>query len=268
VNAPIRHTDFLTEFGLGSGWRSALAIGMTWLYFDESGEHAANGTLRRLTLGCGIAPFDAWQKLTPEWNDVLRLAGVTSFHMSDFEARKPPYDNWSNQKRRDVLNDLLEIAGNHIPMFCGYSGSHRDIVGKRQFQRAYRANLIKSLKETVLLLRRLDKGPVNLYFAKHKDISAAMIGWAIDFFNYWGEDRIRGAGFGNPDDVAALQVADLAAYEFSRTARAKRPDKERYPLLTLAARAKSFILYQAEEFDSEISVWGHAVPSRISRGAQ
>jgi hypothetical protein len=260
MNAIVRPCDFLPELSQGFGWRPETVVAMTWIYFDESGEHGPDGRLRRLTLGCGIAIIDSWQALTHEWNAVLANAGISQFHMADFEARRKPFNEWGDEKRREVLSSLLDIASRHVPAFCGYSGNAADLSGKDAFRKAYGENLIKALKETVLQIDDFHLGNINLFFARHKNISAEMIGRHIDFFNYWAGGRIRAAGFGSPSELAALQVADLAAYEFSRTARQVRPENERYPLLTLAKRAKAFVLYHSTEFDSNVSVWGRDLP--------
>ena len=70
------------------------------------------------TLGCGISTFSAWQELTKEWNAVLVDAGIGMFHMADFEARAKPFDAWSEEKRRRVLNGLLDIVSRHILRFA------------------------------------------------------------------------------------------------------------------------------------------------------
>src|SRR5208283_456685 len=99
---------------------------MVWIYFDESGEHDRDGTLRRLTLGCGIAPFEAWQQLSREWRTVLNSYCVPMFHMADFEARIKPFDGWSKNRRENLLNELLDITSRHVHIFCGYHDSPGD----------------------------------------------------------------------------------------------------------------------------------------------
>lgn len=250
---------FIEELGIGLGWRGATLIGMTWIYFDESGEHGNGGVLRRLTLGCGIAPLDSWQALSREWNDLLRDEKVPMWHMSDFEARRGPFSDWSDERRKNALNRLLGIAGRNVSLFWGFSDSHSDIIGKGGYRRAYEANVIKALKELNNQLEGLGATPIRVVFAKHKDVSAEWLGRYFDFFSYWFKDKVQFAGFGDPTELPPLQLADLVAYEFSRTARENRPITERYPLLKLAKAANAFTLFHATKL-TDRSVWGHPLP--------
>lgn len=256
MNAPL----FIAELGLGLGWRADTVVAMTWIYFDESGEHSPSGMLRRLTLGCGISTFSAWQELTKEWNAVLVDAGIGMFHMADFEARAKPFDAWSEEKRRRVLNGLLDIISRHIPAFCGYSDSAANLPRVGNFRSAYQANVNKAFKETILKLEEFSPEPITIVFARHKNIKAEFLGHLFDFFSYWAGDKIKFGGFGDPIDLPPLQVADLVAYEFSRSSREKRPEKERYPLLKLAERAKFFSLYHSSHLGLDTHVWGRELP--------
>lgn len=96
---------------MGLGWRAGSVVAMTWIYFDESGEHSLeDGRLRRLTLGCGVSTLEGWNNLEKEWRAVIEDAGVVAFHMADFESRARPFDTWDDTKRKYVLNSLLDIA--------------------------------------------------------------------------------------------------------------------------------------------------------------
>jgi hypothetical protein len=257
---------FIEEVGFGMGWRDASVVGMTWLYFDESGEHGPNGWLRRFTLGCPISTFEQWKALDAKWRPILVDAGIdeVGFHMADFEAKAPPYDNWSDEKRKNVLNALLDIASEHVPIFCGFNDLAADLKDVKDLQRAYQKNLIKAFKEIVLRIDEFVPGPINLVFARHKNISAQRIGMIFDHFSYWLGDRAKFGGFGEPKALPQLQVADIVAYEFSRTSRQKRPDAERYPLKQLASRAKMFTLYDSSRLE-ETQVWGHEFPLPLRR---
>ena len=151
--------------------------------------------------------------------------------MVDFEARRGPFADWDNERRKHVLTRLLGITGRHVSLFWGFSDFPADIRGVAGFRNAYQANLIKTLKELVFQVNEIGEPPIKLVFSKHKNISAEWIGRYFDFFSYWLGDKVEFAGFGDPDKLPPLQVADVIAYEFSRTAREHRPIKESYPLL-------------------------------------
>lgn len=242
------------ELGLGLHWRGK-AIAVLWAYFDESGAHGAGGILRRLTLGCAVAPFENWQALEPLWNDVLADAELPNgFHMADFEARVPPYD-WDEPKRRDVLGRFLALASQYVPTFLGYNDLPRDLPSVKDLRGVYRSNLIKFL-ETVERERDyvFKNEDVTVVFAVHKNISAESIGRAFDRLQPTLGPKVHLGGFASPEQLPPLQVADLIAYEFSRTSREARPEQERYPLRYLASRAQHFTLYNGLMYQTQHGV--------------
>lgn len=229
------------------GWRANVVVGVLWAYFDESGEHArGSGMLRRLTLGCAIARREDWEALEVRWNEVLVDAGIDQFHMSDFEARKPPFEGWDNEKRRDILGRLIDIAADHVPIFVGCNDLPGDMRTMGQFRSAYRENIAKLVTEFTRFESAMLQGePVTMIFSAHKDIRAqTMERWFDNPEPRFG-GRIKFGSFESPKGMPPLQVADIAAYEFSRTSREVRPEAERYPLVALASRAKTFTLLSA-----------------------
>jgi hypothetical protein len=231
---------------------------MTWVYFDESGEHdRTSGRLTRLTLGCGIASFDQWKSIDGPWRRVLEDAGVSMFHMADFEARKPPYDLWDDAKRKDVLNKLLNLMCESIPVYWGVSDFSEEIPTTSKFRKAYQSNVIKLFLELVRKREELS-GDITCVFARHKNISAQFVGRFFDFFEHWLPNRLKFGGFGEPSAFPQLQVADIIAYEFSRTARKDRPEEERYPLRRLAKSAHEVTLYHSSRFGLDHYEWGQS----------
>jgi hypothetical protein len=160
------------------------------------------------------------------------------FHMADFEARRPPFSEWSGEKRRNVLNALLDIAVRHIPTFLGYTATPG--YGKPALEDAYENNIAKLIKDAAIETFH-SKEPVTLVFARHKQFSATKIG---QYFDLWsdGDGRLVFGGVADPLTVCPLQVSDIVAYELSREIRQVRPEQMRYPLRRLATEAKSCIL--------------------------
>jgi len=233
---------------------------------DESGEHDAEGTLRRFTIGCAVATAEQWARLQEEWEPTLRAYGVEDFHMKNFEARKGIYKDWTNEKRQAFLASLLAVISNYVPVFVGCNQLPRDIgPGRGPLRQAYFLNLLKILTEFDRAHSDLLQGePVTLVLAKHGDISPiALQDWFAIFEQRVARHPIAFGGVDDPKRVPALQVADIVAYEFSRTSRAVRPEDERYPLVTLAAKARRFTLLDAT-FLYERDDWssGKAEPFR------
>jgi hypothetical protein len=87
---------------------------MFWAYLDESGWHApkqSGGGLRKLTIGGCIAEERPWHRLSVDWADALARWNIDTFHMADFEARKPPFHKWTEPERKERLNILLDLIG-------------------------------------------------------------------------------------------------------------------------------------------------------------
>jgi hypothetical protein len=257
-------------------WRGKV-VAVLWAYMDESGEHDPDtGLLTRLTVGCAIAANDSWEALEPRWNEVLADAGIaeTGFHMTDFEARQGPYEYWDEPKRRDVLGRLLTIASEHVPVFLGCNGLPQNLgPGRAPLRRAYLGNLLKLLTEFDREQSDLLRGePVTVVLARHNDISpVALAEFFEKFVQRIARHRIVFGGIGNPQELPPLQVADIAAFEFSRTSRQVRREAERYPLLTLAEKAQTFrlmdstFIYERNEWadGAKQPLWRLSVPVKL-----
>ena len=138
------------------------------------------------------------------------------------------------------------MASQYVPTFLGYNDLPRDLPSVKDLRGVYRSNLIKFL-ETVERERDyvFKNEDVTVVFAVHKNISAESIGRAFDRLQPTLGPKVHLGGFASPEQLPPLQVADLIAYEFSRTSREARPEQERYPLRYLASRAQHFTLYNA-----------------------
>jgi hypothetical protein len=55
-----------------------------WAYFDESGLHASDGSLVKLTVGGCIATAETWEALSLAWSNAIAKMGLSEFHMTDF----------------------------------------------------------------------------------------------------------------------------------------------------------------------------------------
>jgi hypothetical protein len=225
----------LEEWGGSLGWSPDRRLIMTWVYFDESGEHErGTGRLRRLVLGGCVASYDAWRHFEDDWRQVLADFGIASFHMTDFEGWKEPFDfRLANGERdwvrhRALLDRVLSAIETHAEELIGFRAEPDP--GRKAFVDSYDQALAKACKEHWIDANRRDDR-AQLVFAKHKEISAERIGRYVDLWNEGGE-RLS-FSVCNPTEILPLQAADVIAYEMSRWGREVGPDQERYPLRRL-----------------------------------
>lgn len=219
---------------------------MLWLYFDESGDHdRETGNLVRLCLAGGLASFEAWEMFSMEWGETLSCFQIPMFHMADFEARQGPFSDWNNDRRRALMSRLMDIALAHVPTFWGVIGepTRAAALGRRHIRRHYMTNVSKAIKELWFEFERRAE-PLTVVFAAHRDIRSEEVG---RFFDLWKVDApIEFGGFGRPETLCPLQLADIVAYEFRCAARVEQPDKMRYPLTRLRTAPRGCRLTFAE----------------------
>jgi hypothetical protein len=150
------------------------------------------------------------------------------FHMADFEARKKPFDVFGNEERRALLSQLLDIALSHVPIFYGVVDE--PMGHSPEFIARYQSNILKLYQE-INIASAGSENKVTIVLAAHRNISCEKMGRWADLWR--GSGSFEFGGFGNPESICALQVADIVAYEFSRHMREKKPEKPRYPLTRL-----------------------------------
>src|SRR4030088_1980187 len=73
-------------------------------YFDESGHHAST---RVVAMGGAIAGPNQWGEHRQRWKETLGRYGVNVFHMTDFENRQGEFLGWNENRRRELLSDLM-----------------------------------------------------------------------------------------------------------------------------------------------------------------
>jgi hypothetical protein len=79
-------------------------------YFDESGTHSGSGVF---AIAGYVAAQEDWIKFETDWKRVLRSAGISYFHMVEYENRCGPFATWGEEKRHEVLTDLLAVIKAH-----------------------------------------------------------------------------------------------------------------------------------------------------------
>lgn len=218
---------------------------MVSAYYDESGQYA-DGKLVNMSIGCCVASSAKWKDFDALWRQALADEGIAdkTFHMTDFEAWKPPFDFTLPNGERDkdkhnrLLNALLDLMVDRIEWFMGFTAGSQIQDQARAHFLAMESCVIAGVTHAVHDLWEHYQVPINLIFAKQRHFSMTKIAEVVELYN-WGEGvgRIGSLTFSEPQKLPHLQAADLLAFEMSKV---QRPDRiERYPFVRLREGAKT-----------------------------
>jgi len=206
---------------------------MLWAFFDESGWHAprdAGGHLRKLTVGGCVASFESWECLSLYWSSALTAMQLPSFHMAAFEARQTPYNDWTEDERKNRLDTLLTIIGGperHCYSFTNIA--RRDDTTSSIYERC--------AHDVLFELSMFDEEFAVVFahhpeFGRHTKLLDLMLKYGIG-------GKIRSCSVALPIDTCPLQAADLVAYEMNKEERDTLVSR-RYPLLRLRQLGSTF----------------------------
>lgn len=219
--------------------------GEVYVYYDESGEYEqGTGSLLNMSMGACVAPLNRWTDFGNAWNSALASEGLTSFHMTDFEAWKAPFDFKTTDGGRDkekhnrLLNALLDLMVGHVEHFAGFaSGNLISPDRTRAHELALEDCVLAAVTHAIHDLWDHYKRPINLVFGKQKHFGYAKIMKYVELYD-WGEGRGRlgSVGVDEPNRLPQLQAADILTYEMSKVQR-DRPT--RYPFTRLRDEAKA-----------------------------
>jgi hypothetical protein len=208
-------------------------IAMLWWAFDESFEHSREtGHATRVTVGGTVASCEEWLALDAEWRAVLACFKLPEFHMTDFEANREQFEGWGKtpERRRDLLNSLLDIAARHLKHFFGVCREVETQGGNET--EAYRLCVNDIIADLARYRSRELNDQFAIVFAQRKGFRIDLVRQAIE---REGADRFGTIMSNRPIDMCALQVADIIAYE-TRCIQRDRP--ERYPFRRLRDMAR------------------------------
>jgi hypothetical protein len=213
-------------------------------FFDESGTHGDSGVF---AIAGYVAAQEDWIKFETDWKRELRRAGISYFHMVEYENRRGTFATWSNKKRREVLGDLLRVIKAHA--LIGLAAC----VVVADFERVFRPALPAGhpYRDPYIFCLQVGMeriahhfGPylpqsekVACVFEERNKVaySAARHYEAVKGHNEWGT-LFGSISFGGKRDYVPLQAADVIAYE-SRKAMmrliAGERTRERYSLAML-----------------------------------
>src|SRR5262245_19017299 len=200
-----------------------------------------------MSIGGCYATVDEWRVFDGEWRKACLDEGLVKdgrpyFHMTDFEAWKPPFDfrlpdgKRDHEKHKRVLNTLLEIMLRRIGGYYGHgmvSDATSDDISHRKALDECAAGAVK---HAVLHVSEYYGQPLNLVFAKQGHLPLRQFEAHAAVYDWAATKRIKTLATGEPSDILALQAADIWTYEVARAQRAGRP--ERYPYQRLVDSAK------------------------------
>lgn len=91
---------------------------MLLAYADESG-HAADLNCRHVGMAGIVAPSDKWEEFDSLWVAILERYGLQNFHMREYAHRRGPFADWPEEKRRSLMNELLDAIASLSPTIVG-----------------------------------------------------------------------------------------------------------------------------------------------------
>ncbi len=202
-------------------------------YADESGTHDPHGEqvgAEVAAIAGYIATKKQWETFKRRWNTALTKYKIPEFHMSEFNRHKPPYDSWTNAKRKRFLRALIRIARDN--KLYGYASMVEtkawdtilddETKGFPEFYNPYHTCLQNLFAKFPKFLKEefdphVSKGkPVEkiaFVFHRHQELGpAAAAGFEICKDVLDSDDRFSSITFGSSKDCVPLQVADLLAF--------------------------------------------------------
>ena len=220
------------EIAIGLSLRDDELILMVWAYYDESGEYDHAGRLVRMTVGGCIAPLERWKAFEAQWKEALAREGLEGapFRMSDFEAWRPPFDFKTEDGSRDktkhnrLLNSLLECMIEHIEGIYGFSGNSLMRADDNAHKTLLGDSIAGAVKNAVVETWTFYEKPITLVFDQQTHLSLDGIKEWVAYYNLGVKNgRIKNIIFGRAAECAAIQAADIIAYEMSKIQPARSP---------------------------------------------
>ena len=154
-----------------------------------------------------------------------------------------PNGRRDNDKHKRILSNLLDVMLENVECFFGFASLVRPIERDRAHKEYLEECIVNAIAHATMEAFAYYRQPINLVFAKQRHYSESKIEQAIRSHKPDDETnrRIKTHSFASPDDVCALQAADILAYEMARDQRGRRT---RYPFQRMmdAAREEKIIL--------------------------
>ncbi len=181
-------------------------------------------------MGGAVSTPEEWEALSAEWVDVLRAYDLPTFHMVDFENNANEFRRergWCDERKWQLLNALLGVIDRHVRAFVGAGAFMKN---PKKIPPTYAHIVTQTIGKVITQVRSWgDDNTVRLVFAKHPELSYKRIEvWCNRLKR--ALPGLHGCTGEEPRRVPPLQVADIVAYEYTRTE--GRPES-RYPIRSL-----------------------------------
>ncbi len=200
-------------------------------YFDAAGD--PNDQNRHCVSLAGlVAPEKNWRQLEKSWNKILRRYGLDKMHMTDFAARRKPYDKLDERERNECLATLAGIVKRAVVFGCAHCFTVKDWnemmrphfktqwQGTRGWYCFLLHSVLKDIRQSVKMPKGekmaciFDRDKMNAYAATcYYDTLIDGQKWA-DF--YGAIKFVRDQDNKLEDRFVPIQAADMVAYEATR----------------------------------------------------
>jgi hypothetical protein len=203
-------------------------------FVDEAG-HARDPNQHYLCLAGLLATETAWTTFEVEWRDVCTAASLQKpFHMKDFAAQRKEFRGWPEEKRRELLNQLMSaiVRAGAIPI-----GSVVSLDGYRALPSEDKARFkdphflaFQTLTYQIAAGAgiSLQPGPATMVYAHHPEHSDGLgntrqLWESVRKFNPIIWQFMESYVCSEQTDQPGLQAADLWAYELRHHFQVIRP---------------------------------------------
>lgn len=212
-------------------------------YFDDSGSHKESGVI---VIGGFVATSRSWLQFDDQWNTVLEEFGIDMFRMSKWSNRAPPFKNWPESKRRECLNNLIEIIADRDIESVGVVlpvESYRKVLSPpaQKFVKPYGFAAQFLIGEIATGMRdNSPSGSKIAYIFESGTPGVADIQQTFDLLLRRPDEKrtfyLSTLTFADKRDTPPLQAADIIAYELYREGQRPPTSAKRYPLRVLETR--------------------------------
>src|SRR5262249_9771790 len=162
--------------------------------------------------------------------------------MTDFEAYKGEFKNWSRQKHKYFLNHALEVIVSHVREFVGFTSTAPN--PHKRLQYTYEQSILDTIMHFATDSAFGRKKPISLVFAEHPQFPLSDVKKLFKLVN-WGDSRLSTCTTGDPASSCPLQLADVIAYEVRCLQRVDGSPTNRYPLCRLKELGGRFTIAPA-----------------------
>jgi hypothetical protein len=225
-------------------------------YFDETGHSRDEKQLFNGMAGV-LAPADHWAAFEEKWGQTLEEFKIPFFHMKDFASLRGPFKGWSEEKRRRLYGKLLAHMETAYIFPVGVSISMSAFRSFPEEQRKlfidpYHLGFLTVIGQTTVFMNNSGMSPeekADLVFSdqvefrsKAHELYDEIIRAPYDTVRMLStarviKSRILPPSFRDMRDFAALQAADVVAYEVykehERLSGVRRGAKPRHGYLKL-----------------------------------